>query len=89
MRTRIFAGWLSLNEMPYDHWGEQGFVHATGYAIIWIDIEDGVVRYDLEHTWANEPVPGVDIPADGDTIYNEEEFELLFYGKTEDEDDPY
>lgn len=91
MKTRVFAGWVSLNEMPYDHWNsdEHRFVHATGYAIIWLDIEDGAGQVDLEYTWADEPVPGVDIPAEGDTIYNEEEFEILFYGKTDDEDDPY
>lgn len=84
MKTRIFAGWLSLNEMPYDHWNGD----ATGYASIWIDIEDGVVSYVLKHRWAHEPVPGVDVPADGDTIYNLEEFARLFYGKTENEDNP-
>ena len=87
MKTRLFGGWLSLNEMPYDHWGECGFVHATGYAKIWIDIENGVMSIDLEYTWANEPVPGQDIPEEGDTIYDEEEFELLFYGIDADEED--
>lgn len=87
MYDEKFIGWVELNEMPFDRVTEGVAAHATGFARVFIDTEEG-----YEDTLAIVPTFEDDYapyPKEDEEIVGEDTIMEWWYGETEATDNDY